>query len=412
MNVRTESLLWWDERLHVWRMSTPTGEVQARFLVGGTGPLHEPSIPDLPGISGFSGTIFHSARWDHGHDLGGRKVAVIGTGSSAIQFVPHIQPQVGQLTVFQRTAPWVLPKPDHAIPPIEKRAFRHVPGLQKAWRGTLYGLLELLQLSQRRPEVMKRLQRLAAWQLKRQVKDKTLRAALTPAFVLGCKRLLLSNSWYPAIQQPNVAVVPRGVRSVTATGVVDTAGVEHACDTIIFATGFRVMDPPIAELVTGLGGQTLAQRWQGSPEAYLGTTVSGFPNLFLTIGPNLGNGHTSALILIEAQAGYIADAVKTMKARRLTSVNVKADVQRRYNEKVQGALGGTVWNSGGCASWYLDHEGNNRSIYPWTTVELRLRLRRFDIAAYQAERRLVVAVTGGAVCRRRCAMSCRGPGSR
>ena len=405
----------WHDDAQRWSVETNAGTFTADVVVLGAGPLHKPKIPDIAGRERFGGKAFHTAQWDHEHDLTGRRVAVIGTGSSAIQLVPKIQPQVKRLVLFQRTAPWVLPKLDHRYPALEKAAFRWVPGLQRAYRGLIGGALELLQLAQRSPATMQRLQTIGTRHLRRQIVDPQLRRALTPSFTLGCKRLLLSNTYYPAIAAPNVDLVTGPLAEITDDAVIGADGVAHAVDTIIWGTGFYVTDPPIADLVTGRDGRTLAQHWNGSPRAYLGTSVAGFPNMFFMIGPNLGNGHGSAFTLIEAQAKYVADALETMQARGLSSVEVRADVQDRYNAQVQAALGTTVWNAGGCASYYLDRNGTNSSIYPWTTVDLRRRLRRFDSPHYTLRvrthvsgrrrpvspapidlRGAVVAITGGA----------------
>jgi cation diffusion facilitator CzcD-associated flavoprotein CzcO/NAD(P)-dependent dehydrogenase (short-subunit alcohol dehydrogenase family) len=403
----------WQADTQRWELETTQGRFGGHVLVSGAGPLHEPLVPALPGLETFEGERFHTARWNHDHELQGARVAVIGTGSSGIQVVPKLQPEVKQLTLFQRTAPWVLPKPDHAIPAVERAAFRSLPGFQRAYRGTIYWLLECLQLAQRRPAVMRQLQKIGLWHLRRQVQDPELRRVLTPDFVLGCKRLLLSNTYYPALQEANVDVVPTGVSRVTPNGVVDANGDEHRFDTLVFATGFQVTDPPIAERVFGRGGVSLAEDWDGSPQAYLGTCVAGFPNLFLMIGPNLGNGHSSAFVQIEAQADYVVDALRTLRRDGLASVEVRRGVQDRYNDEVQEALTDTVWNAGGCSSWYIDAKGRNTSIYPWTTVDMRRRLARFDVNAFVIQQRpdlpprqrplraldpkgSVVAITGGA----------------
>ncbi len=372
----------WNDSAQRWDVKTNRGELQAQSLVAGFGPLHIPRMPELPGLDSFNGEHFHSATWRHDIDLRDKKVVVVGTGSSAIQFVPEIQPKVAALTVFQRTAAWVLPKPDHAIPPVEKAAFKYLPGFRRGYRATIYGVLEGLQLAQRRPAVMDKLAWAARAHMRAQVPDPQLRERLTPSWSLGCKRLLLSNTWYPAIQEDNVALLSQGVAEVTPTGVIGVDGVEVEADVIIFATGFHATDPPAAKTVFGRGGVGLDATWNGTPQAYLGTTIAGFPNLFFMVGPNLGNGHTSAMVLIEAQAGYIADALVQMRRDRLASVEIRAAVQARYNAKVQEALAGTVWNAGGCASWYLDANGVNSSIYPWTTIDLRRRLRRFDADKY------------------------------
>ncbi len=401
----------WDDAAKRWRITTNRGEIEAEFVVIGPGPLHEPRRPELSGIDSFKGTMFHSAEWRHDVDLRGRRVAVLGTGSSAIQLVPKIQPLVEQLFLFQRTAPWVLPKPDVEIGKTQQWLLANVPGLQIGLRNTIYGATELLQIAQRHPSVMQRLSALGLWHLKKQVRDPELRADLTPSFTLGCKRLLLSNTYYPALQTANTKLVPHGVQAITENGVVGADGVHREVDTIIFGTGFHTTDAKGFGRVYGRGGKSLEETWAGSPEAYLGTTCHGFPNAFLMIGPNLGNGHGSAFILIEAQARYIADAIRTAERSRASSLEVRRSVQRSWNEEVQAALSGTVFNAGGCASWYIDKNGKNSSIYPWTTIDLRRRLSRFDKGKFElqtsGERRVktppaidlagaVVAITGGA----------------
>jgi cation diffusion facilitator CzcD-associated flavoprotein CzcO len=373
----------WSEDEQLWHIDTSRGPYTARALIAGAGPLHEPNLPDVPGIATFEGTVFHSARWNHEHDLRGRRVAVVGTGSSAIQFVPMIQPQVERLYLFQRTAPWVIPKFDRRVSDAEKKLFRRFPATQRALRNAFYYLFEATQVAQRHPRLMQQIQKLALKHLERQVQDPELRASLTPRFTLGCKRILLSNTYYPALQEPNVEVVPHAMREIRAHSVVGADGVEREVDTIIFGTGFHVTDMPIAARVKDAAGRSMADVWQGSPRAYLGTTVAGFPNLFMLIGPNVGNGHTSAIVLIEAQLEYAIGALKAMRERSLASLAVRQEVQQAWNERVQAALAGTVWNSGGCQSYYLDRNGTNSTIYPWTTIDLRRRTARFRLEDYK-----------------------------
>jgi cation diffusion facilitator CzcD-associated flavoprotein CzcO len=356
----------WDADAQRWRLDTSAGPYTARVLIAGAGPLHEPNLPDLPGLETFEGKAFHSARWDHEYDLTGKRVAVLGTGSSAIQFVPEIQPKVEHLYLFQRTAPWVLPKPDRRVLGVERALYHKLPITQRALRGFIYNTQELIQLAQRRPAVMNRVGKLMIRHMYRQVKDPALRQALTPNFTLGCKRMLLSNTYYRALTQPNATVVPHGVTEIRPNGVVGSDGVEREVDAIIFGTGFHVTDPPIAARVRGADG----------------TTVAGFPNYFILIGPNTGNGHSSAIVLIEAQLEYILDAMRTMRERRAATVEVRHDVQAAYNERVQKALANTVWNAGGCKSYYLDRNGSNSTIYPWTTIDLRRRTSKFDAKDY------------------------------
>jgi len=372
----------WDDAHARWHLETNREPYVADFIVVAQGPLHEPRIPDLPGLKDFAGTMFHSAEWRHDHALEGRRVAVIGTGSSAIQFVPKIQPRVDKLFLFQRTAPWVLPKPDHRIPPIEQWALEHVPAFRRTLRGSIYGFCEGLQLAQRHPGIMRQIQRIGLLHLRRQVRDPALRRLLTPSFALGCKRLLLSNEYYPALQAPNVDVVAQGVTKLTERGVVGSDGIERPVDTIIFGTGFYVTDAAAPKRIFGKEGKSLDETWRGSPNAYMGTTCHGFPNAFLLIGPNTGNGHGSAFTIIEAQARYAVDAIETAAREGIASLEARPSAQRAWNDRVQTALSTTVWNAGGCASYYIDSNGRNSSIYPWTTIDLRKRLRRFDREGY------------------------------
>ena len=372
----------WDETISRWVIETNRGRYVSQFLVLGQGPLHETQIPKLRGLETFEGTTFHSARWRHDHDLSGRRVAVIGTGSSAIQFVPKIQPQVERLVVFQRMAPWVLPRLDRALSTREQWLLKNVPGFQRAVRSPIYGFTETLQLAERSPTAMRQLQRIGEAHLRRHVKDPALRRALTPKFTLGCKRMLFSNTWYSAVQSPNAEIVPHAATEVTANGIIGADGIERNVDTIIFGTGFFVTNTAMSKTVVGRDGKSLGDVWAGSPQAYFGTTCHGFPNAFLMFGPNTGNGHGSALIVIEAQARYVVDAIATAKRDAIDAVEVRASAQDAWNDRVQSALAGTVFNTG-CASYYVDENGRNSSIYPWTTIDLRRRLRRFDRAQYE-----------------------------
>ncbi len=378
----------WDDGARRWTVETSAGQYTARVVIAGAGPLHEPKLPDIPGLEDFEGTIFHSARWDHGHDLHGRRVAVIGTGSSAIQFVPEIAPLPSKLVLFQRTAPWVLPKLDRRIGRREQELYRRFPAVQRAMRSATFGLLEGVGWLERHEPVMERVQGALRFHLRRSVKDPELRRICTPHFTLGCKRILLSNDWYPALQRPNVEVVPHGVTRLTPTGIVGADGVEHAVDTVILGTGFHVTDPPIAARVRGTDGRTMAEHWGGTGRAYLGSTVAGFPNFFLTFGPNSGNGHTSALVLIEAQLNYALRALATMDERGLDAVDLRPEVLADYVEEVDRALAGTVWNAGGCSSYYLDATGRNSSIYPRSVVDLQRRCATFDLTSYEARPRV------------------------
>lgn len=382
--VRVESARWTGRH---WEVDTSDGSYTADVLVAAPGPLHEPVLPDVPGLSSFSGTMFHSARWDHGHELSGERVAVIGTGASAIQFVPKIQPKVRELHVFQRTAPWVLPKLDFPIPWSVQQLFHRVPATQRALRQLVYLAHEGVGVAFRRERLMRQVQRAALGHLRRQVRDPALREALTPGFTLGCKRILLSNTYYPALTRPNVEVHPTAVAEVRERSVVGADGRQRDVDTIIFGTGFEVGDPPVARYVYDESGRSLAEHWRdGGPRAYLGTAIAGFPNLFVFLGPNIVPGHASVLGTIETQARYIVDAVCAMGRNGWTSLEVRPEVQRDFNDEVQRGLRPTVYNSGGCVSYYLAADGRNIANWPFTLAQLDQRLR-FRAGDYTVTRR-------------------------
>jgi cation diffusion facilitator CzcD-associated flavoprotein CzcO len=306
-------------------------------------------------------------------------VAVIGTGASAVQFVPHIRCVAEQVTVYQRTAQWVLPKPDRPMSTLERSLFRRLPIAQRVLREALYYGSEIAGFAERHPWAMTGFQRIAHTHLRRAVADPTLQQSLTPDHTLGCKRILFSNDWYPALTQANVELVPHAAAELRERTVVDARGVERPADTIILATGFTITDLPVASRIKGAAGQTLAETWQGSPQGYLGTTVANFPNLFIVLGPNVGNGHTSATVLMEMQIGYLIRALQTLRLNGFASADVRPETQERFNEEVQRRLRGTVWNAGGCSSYYLDVNGRNSTIFPGSTLELRRRLRHFDL---------------------------------
>ena len=374
----------WREERNLWEVQTADTLYLARTVVACSGYLHEPVIPDIPGLDSFTGKLFHSSRWDHQHDLTGERVAVIGTGASAIQFVPEIQPKVQQLTLFQRTPQWVLPKPDHSIPKVEENFFR-LPFTLNAWRKMLYGGFETFGIGFRRPAMLRQTQKLGLAHLKVAIKDPELRAKLTPDYTLGCKRVLLSNNYYPALNQPNVDVFHTGLKEVRGNTLVGHDGSECEVDTIILGTGFFVTEPPIADHIFNDAGDSLRDMWRDGMQAYRGTTIAGLPNAFMVLGPNLGIGHNSAFIVIEAQIRYIVSSLTTMREKQLARIEVKEDVQQRYNLKVQKDLQGTVWNTGGCSSYYLDKNGFNSVGFPWSTLEMQRLLNHFDADSYHQQ---------------------------
>jgi cation diffusion facilitator CzcD-associated flavoprotein CzcO len=373
----------WDEGAQRWRIETSQGSLTARALVLGTGPLSAPSIPDLPGLDSFEGTTFHSATWDHDHDLDGERVAVIGTGASAIQFVPKIQPRAGKLHVFQRTAPWIMPRPDRPLKAWERRLYRALPAAQLLMRAGIYWARESFVLGFRHPRVMRFGQRLALRHLEHQVRDPELRRKLTPSYRMGCKRVLISNDYLPALGRENVEVVTDAIAEVRPRSIVTADGTEREVDTIIFGTGFHVTDMPAAERVRGRDGATLAEHWEGSPQAHLGAMVAGYPNLFFLVGPNTGLGHNSIVFMIESQCNYVLSALALMEERGAAELDVRPEAQARYNAELQERMRGTVWTSGGCASWYLDARGRNTTLWPSFTWPFRERTRRLDPAQYE-----------------------------
>ncbi|MGH2979193.1 MAG: flavin-containing monooxygenase [Solirubrobacterales bacterium] len=373
----------WDEATTRWRIDTSDGEFTADVLVAAPGFLSEPSIPELPGLGRFAGEVFHTARWNHDHDLTGRRVAVVGTGASAIQAVPAIQPIVEHLGVFQRTPPWVLPHRDRPITDFERRVYRRFPALQRLVRAGVYWSRELIVPGLAfEPRMMKGLERIARRHMEKQVTDPELRAKLTPGYIMGCKRILPSNDWYPALQQPNVELVTEGIREIQPDGIVTADGRKHEIDTIVLATGFKVTDISLAHRIRDAHGVSMADAWQGSPQAYLGTAVVGFPNLFFVTGPNTGLGHNSLLFMIEAQLSYVLDALRQMQQRGATRIEVRRDAVETYNAYIQRRLVRSVWNTGGCSSWYLDRTGRNTTIWPYFTWRYWQKTRRFDPAPY------------------------------
>jgi cation diffusion facilitator CzcD-associated flavoprotein CzcO len=373
-----------DERAGEWELSTTDGRTfRARVVVSGTGPLSRPQQPDIPGLSSFEGKTFHSARWDDTFPLAGKSVAVIGTGASAIQIVPAIAPEVGKLFVYQRTPPWVMPKPDGPIPAWKQRLFARSSVFQKAARARIYWTRELLALGfVVEPRILGLAEGFGRSYLARKVADPALRARLTPTYRLGCKRVLPSNDYLPALQRDNVELVTDGIREVRPHGIVTKDGTERAVDAIVLATGFEAAEQVAPFEVRGRDGRELDEVWRDGAEAYLGTTISGFPNLFLLIGPNTGLGHSSMIFMIESQVAYVLDAIRTMRARGLKLVNLEPEAQKRYNARIQKRLEGTVWSSG-CMSWYLTRTGKNTTIWPGFTFEFRLKTRKWDAESYE-----------------------------
>ena len=374
----------WDDEAKLWRIRAGAGELTARFLVGGIGPLSEPALPDVPGLDSFEGKIFHSARWDHEHDLSGERVAVVGTGASAIQFLPQIQPRVAKLHLFQRTPPWVMPHPDREISSFERRVYRALPPLHRLNRLFIYLSREWIAAGlTRHARMLKPLERIGRRHLRKQVSDPALRRKLQPSYRIGCKRILVSEDWYPALTRHNVEVVDQGVAEVRQNSVVAADGSEREVDTIVLGTGFRVTDFHGARAIRDAEGRSLAEHWSGSPQAYLGAAIAGFPNFFMLLGPNTGLGHNSVVFMIESQIEHVTRVLDEVERRGADSVEVRAEAQERFNREVQRRMPPTVWNSGGCASWYIDRNGLNTTIWPDFTWKFRRLAKRLRVEDYR-----------------------------
>ncbi|WP_327662940.1 MULTISPECIES: flavin-containing monooxygenase [unclassified Streptomyces] len=387
LNSEVNQLRWDNDELW-WEIETAKGTLTADVVVSATGPLSDPKTPDIAGIDTFPGKVFHSAQWDHEYDLRGKRVAMIGTGASAIQIVPAIQKEVGHLTLFQRTPPWVMPRADRAISPAERWLHRQLPFTTQARRGLLWGIRELqVQAFTKHPNELGMVEQLAKRNMHRAIKDPGLRAKLTPDYRIGCKRILLSNTYYPALAQPNVDVVASGLSEIRGNTLVAADGSEAEVDAIVFGTGFHVTDMPIADRVIGADGDTLMQSWKNGMKALRGATAAGFPNFMTVIGPNTGLGNSSMILMIEAQLNYLADYMRQLHVLGgRVALNPRETAVNGWNNRVQDRMKRTVWNTGGCNSWYLDENGVNTTVWPGTTTEFRHATRHVDVGEYEVVR--------------------------
>ena len=374
----------WDDARQLWAIETTAGDVEAEVLISGMGPLSNPALPDIPGLRTFAGTRFHSARWNHDHDLTGERVAVIGTGCSAAQLIPEIQPRVKRLLVFQRTPAWTIPRMNRHITRFERSLFRRLPAVQRLVRERQYLRRETLAFMLQKPGRMRVFEAAMRLRLRRHVRDPALRAKLTPSYRIGCKRMVVSDDYHPALTRPNVDVITDGIREVRPHSIVTNDGAEHPVDTIILATGFGVMQ--VADPLRGSDGVALAERWKPRREAYLGTAVAGYPNYFMLVGPNTATGHTSVLLYAEAQIDYIIQCLRHLERNGVSSLDVLPAVQTRFNDGLRERLKGTIWTAGGCQSWYLDADGGTSALWPGYTRQFRTALRRFDAGDYRLTR--------------------------
>lgn len=394
-NADVGALRWLAEQ-QCWQIELQgQAPVLARHVILATGPLNKPAIPDIPGVDRFAGESFHSSHWRHDVNLKGKRIAVVGTGASAIQFVPEIAPGAAHVDVFQRTPAWVMPRWDHPYGVLRRLLYRFVPGLQRLSRWRVYWFNEWIGtgfMGSARMQAM--LKRLAGHHLRSQVADPATRAALTPDFNPGCKRLLISNTWFPTLQRPNVRLVTQAVTAIAPNGVVGADGTLYPCDVIVWGTGFKATEFVAPMRVYGeagvdgpsVGGSAtvpeLGAIWHSHPAATrLGITVAGFPNLFLLVGPNTGLGHNSIIFMIECQVHYIVQALKSLRKRQQDVLRLRPGVQRDEYTQIQQKMKGTVWSSG-CKSWYQNADGHIDTLWPGYTWDYWLKTRRFQVGDY------------------------------
>jgi cation diffusion facilitator CzcD-associated flavoprotein CzcO len=372
-----------DEARGLWTVHTTRGDLPARALVLGNGALHLPSYPDIPGLDSFEGRTFHSARWDHDYDLRGKRVAVIGTGASAIQFVPQIAPKVAKLDLFQRTPPWILPKPDREMSARERWLMERVPGMHWLRRTGLYWRLEsrAYPLIHDAPRISALGENIAKRFIAKTIPDPALRAKVTPDYRLGCKRVLLSNDYYPALTRPNVELITDGIERIEPSGIRTRDGALREVDALILGTGFRVADYLSPVKIVGRGGRELNDEWRERLQSYLGITVSGFPNLFLLMGPGTGLGHNSMIFMIEAQARYAAQSIASLARSGVAFMDVRADAQQAFTDELERKNASTVWASG-CSSWYRTPNGGLVT-WPGFTFDYWRRTRHVDWSDYE-----------------------------
>lgn len=389
LRLRTEIVeARFDEAEAAWKLTTSEGDVvSARVVICGVGGLVDPALPDIKGLQSFRGELFHTARWNHDYELGGKRVGVVGTGASAVQVVPSIAPQVETLAVFQRTPAWVVPKRDKRYSEAQKRRWARFPSLLRAsrflqyWASELWGPMIFLDA----PRLSAVGERLSMKHLHAQVKDPALREKLTPHFQFGCKRILVSDDYWASFERPNVELVTDAIEEIVPDGIRTADGALRELDAIVLATGFALGLASAPFPITGRGGRTLDEVWKNGAVAYKGMTVSGFPNWFILMGPNTGPGHTSVLVYTEAQIQHALGAIERIRRDGLRWVDVRQRTLDRYDAGIQGRMKHMVWSSG-CNSWYLSKDGSNHALYPGFAAEYVLRARRFRAKDYEIAR--------------------------
>ncbi len=372
-----------EEEQGVWQIQTSTGKTYfAKVLVSGMGQLNMPNTPAIPGLDHFQGEHFHSARWNHQLDLKGKKVAIVGTGASAIQFVPEVAKQAGELTVFQRSANWIVPKPDREYSAREIWVYEHFPLLQKLYRTLIYFQMEVSHpILHQGNRLGKLAERFARWNIRRQVTDPDVAAALTPDYPVGCRRVLISNDYYPTFNLPHVSLVADNIEQIQENKIITDNNTEYEADVIIFGTGFKSTEFLTPVEFYGKSAHKLNDHWQSGAEAYLGMTVSDFPNFFMMYGPNTNLGHNSIIFMFECQVRYIVQAVKKLLSEHLVSMEVRQEIMNAYNREIQQDLTETVW-AANCHSWYKNDSGKITNNWPHTTLDYWMRTRQPNWTEY------------------------------
>ncbi len=375
----------YDEETALWTLVSDDGSTfVARHLVLGVGPLRDPNVPDVEGLQDYEGHWFHSARWDHDAELQGKRVGVVGTGASAVQIVPSIADEAGEVVVFQRSAPWVLPRPEYAYSEAVKQLFERFPAVQRLYRALIYLRHEVQGMGLVRFHwVLEILERMLSEHIDETFEDPVLRRKVTPDYRVGCKRVVVSNDYYPALKRSDVHLVDAAVDRFTPQGVVDAHGQEHELDVVVMATGYAIEEMLAHVEITGRGGQTLEEAWADGMEAYYGVATAGFPNMYMLVGPNTGLGHNSIIFMIESQIRLILQAIETVSQEGGRAIEVRPDAHREFNRGIQQRLRDTVWSTGGCHSWYLTDDGDNYTLWPGLTLEFWLRTRQLDRDAWR-----------------------------
>jgi cation diffusion facilitator CzcD-associated flavoprotein CzcO len=372
----------WDEARGRWHLDTSAGPHEAEVLVTACGQLSVPKLPPVPGLDEFEGPAFHTAEWRHDVELAGKRVAVVGSGCSAIQVVPAIQPEVARLDVYQRSPGWTMSKGDREYGELERAIYRRLPALRRLDRASVFLFHELVAMAFTRHRwLLPLLRLLGKRQINSAISDPELRRKVTPSCEFGCKRIMLTDEWYPALSKPNVELIDAGIEAITSSGIRDATGVERPADAIVLATGFASHDFVAPMEIAGQGGRTLAEAWDEVARAYLGVTVPDFPNLFLLYGPNTNGGSGSVVNTLECGVGHLLAALREMDAREAERIEVRPEAAAEFDRELREALAGTVWQSG-CSNWYVDENGNDPSNWPWTWSAYRRRTERLAPGAY------------------------------